>query len=90
MRVGCILYHPDFINDLKKLDIFIRDRAIKSEKLFHVNPLHPSLRLHALKGRLKGLWSISVTLKVRIIFSRMENGDIVFLSIGHHNIYQSL
>lgn len=29
-------------------------------------------------------------MRIRIIFKRMENGDIVFLSIGQHDIYRSL
>jgi len=89
MKAGTILYHPDFLDDFRKLDAEKQKRAIKSENLFRANPLHPSLRLHALKGRLEGIWSVSVTMRVRILFKRMENGDIVFLSIGHHDIYKS-
>ena len=32
------------------------------------NPFHPSLRLHALEGRLQGLFSIGLNLKYRIKF----------------------
>ncbi|MFA6429463.1 MAG: type II toxin-antitoxin system mRNA interferase toxin, RelE/StbE family [Patescibacteria group bacterium] len=89
MLVSAILYHPAFVRDVKKLDKKIVERAGKMEKVFRANPLHPSLRLHQLKGSLQGLWSMSITEKIRIIFSRMDNGDIVFLSIGHHDIYRS-
>ncbi|HBW74059.1 MAG TPA: plasmid stabilization protein [Candidatus Magasanikbacteria bacterium] len=54
------------------------------------NPLHPSLRIHALQGNLKGLWSISITGSYRIIFERQKNGDILFISIGKHDIYKNL
>ena len=90
MLVKQILYHPDFIKDLKRLDHFVQLQAVKTEELFRDNPLHPSVRLHPLKGKLKGLWSISVTLNVRIIFKRLKNGELVFLSIGRHDIYKSI
>ena len=89
MMVKTILYHPKFVAEFRGLDAILQERAIKIEKLFHSNPLHPSLRLHPLKGRLKGSWSISVTMKVRIIFMRLEDGSVVFFSIGHHDIYRA-
>ena len=73
-----------------KLTKNIADIAIEKEKIFRENPFHPSLRLHELKGNLNGLWSISVNLKYRIIFKYMKNGDILFISIGKHDIYRDL
>ena len=90
MIVRTILYHPQFVKEFKKLDHLLQRKAVKIEKQFRLNPLYPSLRLHPLKGRLDGLWSISVTMNVRMIFQRMDNGDVVFLSIGRHDIYRSL
>jgi addiction module RelE/StbE family toxin len=46
--------------------------------------------LHELHGKFKGIWSISITNNYRIIFARMENGDILFISIGKHDIYKYL
>lgn len=90
MIVKTILYHPKFVRDLRELSTTIQERALKAETFFRTNPLHPSLRLHPLKGALEGSWSISITTKVRIIFKRSSSGAIVFYSIGHHDIYQSL
>lgn len=87
---GKILYYPAFIKAYKKLDPLLQMRARRIEKQFRENPLHPSLRLHRLKGNLQDYWSISVTMHVRIIFKQMTNSDIVFLSIGHHDIYRNL
>lgn len=67
----------------------IQKITVTKEAFFQDNPLHPSLRLHALKGKLKGLWSISITLNYRIIFKRVANGDIIFISIGKHDLYSS-
>ena len=90
MVVENILYHPKFVRDFEKLQKSDQHRAVTVERIFKTNPLHPSLRLHPLKGKLTGLFSISVTMRIRIIFKRMDNGDIVFLSIGQHDIYRSL
>lgn len=90
MIVKKILFRPNFKADLDRLDRSDFLRAEKAITFFRQNPLHPSIRLHRLHGRLAGYWSISVTDRIRIIFERYENGDIVFLSIGKHDIYKSL
>ena len=90
MIVKEIHYAKKFIKELKKLPKEIIDITIKKEIIFRDNPLHPSLRLHELHGKFKGIWSISLTQNFRIIFERMSNGDILFISIGKHNIYKYL
>lgn len=89
MHVRKILIYPSFTKEFRKLDPALQERTMKAHALFRGNPLHPSLRLHLLKGKLQGLGSVSVTMGVRIIFQRMENGDIVFLSVGKHDLYRS-
>ncbi|MEK9156627.1 MAG: type II toxin-antitoxin system mRNA interferase toxin, RelE/StbE family [Patescibacteria group bacterium] len=90
MFVKRIFHHDDFLKDFCELSWDVQKRTVKIGKLFRENPLHPSLRLHQLHGSLMGIWSISVTEKIRILFQREESGDIVFLSIGHHDIYKNL
>ena len=90
MIITAILYSSKFVGELKKLPAELVTIAIKKEKIFRQNPLHPSLRIHPLKGKLNGLWSISITGGYRIIFERQQNGDILFVSIGKHDIYKNL
>jgi mRNA-degrading endonuclease YafQ of YafQ-DinJ toxin-antitoxin module len=90
MTVGRIYYGDDFIVQYKRLPEYIQKKAIKCELLFRNNPLHPSLRLHQLKGGLLGLWSLSISAQHRIIFSREEDGGILFISIGKHDLYKAL
>lgn len=90
MIVTEILYSKKFIKELKKLPKEIIDLAIKKEVIFRDNPIHSSLRLHELHGKFKGIWSISLSGNYRIIFERMNNGDILFISIGKHDIYRYL
>ena len=90
MIINKILYSKKFVKEFKKLSKDIISIAIKKEIIFKENPLHPSLRLHELHGQFKGIWSISITDNYRIIFERMKNGDILFISIGKHDLYRCL
>jgi len=90
MIIKNIHYSKKFVKELKRLPKEIIDLAVKKEKLFRENPLHLSLRLHPLHGRFEGIWSISITSNYRIIFERMPNGDILFISVGKHDIYKYL
>lgn len=89
MIIKKIYYTPKFIKEFRKLPRDIQLIAEKKEEFFKDNPLHPSLRLHGLKGKFKGVWSISINENYRLIFERMNNGDIIFHSIGKHDIYRS-
>ena len=44
----------------------LHNQYLKTLQLLEANPYHPSLRLHALKGRLSGLHSVSINLSQRI------------------------
>lgn len=88
MEVNSIYYNSDFERQFAKLPKNIQQKAVKSEVLFRANPFHPSVRLHKLKGKLVGLWSISIDRKYRIVFSPQSGGDILLISIGLHAIYE--
>ena len=88
MQIKEIHYNNQFEDQFLKLPKTIQKKACKKEKIFKENPFHPSLRLHKLKGKLEGLWSISIDMKYRIIFKSLEDGVILFVSIGMHAIYE--
>ena len=44
-------------------------RYKKVLKLLEINPHHPSLRLHKLKGKFKDKYSVSITMSYRIILT---------------------
>lgn len=90
MHVKAVHYNSDFQKQFQRLPLNFKKKAIKTEKLFRANPFHPSLRLHKLKGKLFGLWSISIDRKNRIIFKPLEDGIILLVSIGAHSIYEDL
>jgi toxin HigB-1 len=87
MQVTMIHYNQDFAKQFRALPKLIQKKAVKAETLFRENPFHSSLHLHELEGKLRGLWSISIDMKYRIILKPLEDGVILFVSIGVHAIY---
>ena len=58
----------------------------KTLALLEVNPHHPSLRLHALQGKLQGLHSVSINLSYRITLELLiADGQIVPINVGDHD-----
>lgn len=64
----------------------IRSQYQKTLELLTLNPLHPSLRLHKLSGRLEGLSSVSINMRYRIIlYFEITDEGIVLVDIGDHD-----
>ena len=58
----------------------------KTLELLMVNPHHPSLRLHGLKGKLNGLHSVSISLKYRITLELIiTESEIIPINVGDHD-----
>jgi mRNA-degrading endonuclease YafQ of YafQ-DinJ toxin-antitoxin module len=51
----------------------------KTLELLELNPFHPSLRLHSLKGQLSGLSSVSINMSYRIVIELLIEGDEILL-----------
>lgn len=81
-----IIYAPSFLNRFKKLPQKLQTEVFEKVDLFKNKVNHESLKVHKLKGRLKGRSSFSVNYKVRIIFKK-ERQEFHFLDIGSHDIY---
>lgn len=63
----------------------LRERYFKTLLLLEQNPLHPSLRLHPMRGRLAGLHSVSISMRYRITLElELREQEIVFVNIGSH------
>ena len=64
----------------------LKPQYLKALQLLQVNPFHPSLRLHALSGRLKGIYSISINLSYRITLELLiQDAEVVLINIGDHD-----
>ena len=63
----------------------IRETYRKTLLLLQANPHHPSLRLHALAGKLAGLHSVSNNLSYRITMEFIiRERQIVPINVGDH------
>jgi len=64
----------------------LREQYRKTLLLLEANPHHPSLRLHALRGRLAGLHSVSINLSYRITLELIiHDKHIVPVNVGDHD-----
>ncbi|MCX7736421.1 MAG: plasmid stabilization protein [Candidatus Kapabacteria bacterium] len=64
----------------------LRKQYQKCLELLESNPFHPSLNLHKLKGRLAGLFAVSINLAYRInIEFLIEDKVILPVNVGSHD-----
>ena len=65
----------------------LRQSYRKTLLLLEADPHHPSLRLHALRGRLQGLHSVSINLSYRITLEVLIDGPrLIPIDIGSHDV----
>jgi mRNA-degrading endonuclease YafQ of YafQ-DinJ toxin-antitoxin module len=58
----------------------------KTLKLMEINPMHPSLRLHKLRGKISDLYSVSINISYRICIDFIIDDDrIIPVDIGTHD-----
>ncbi len=67
--------HPDILGAYQK-----------TLELLELNPRHPSLRLHKLRGRLSEYYSVSINMSCRICIDlTMEQDTVIPVSVGTHD-----
>lgn len=69
---------------IKQKNKKLSDKISKQLSLFTTNPKHPSLRLHKLSGNADNVWSISITMSIRMLYRLIEDGTAYFFDIGTH------
>ncbi|HNY48942.1 MAG TPA: hypothetical protein PLV50_00710 [Smithella sp.] len=84
-----ILYTDSYLKRAKK---FIKKHPDlvsqygKTLKLLEINPYHPSLRLHKLRGKLSELYAVSINISYRVtIIFLIEDDRIIPVDIGSHD-----
>ena len=59
---------------------------LKTLQLLELNPQHPSLRLHSLRGKLQALHSVSINLSYRITLELLiQDEQIIPVNVGNHD-----
>jgi len=63
----------------------LKRQYAKTMALLEANPHHPSLRLHALRGKHQGLHSVSINLSYRITLELLIDGQVITpVNVGDH------
>ena len=73
------------ITNIAQKDKKLADRIEKQISLFEENPKHPSLRTHKLSGKMNNIWSISITMNIRMVYLLVDHGTALFVKIGTHD-----
>jgi mRNA-degrading endonuclease YafQ of YafQ-DinJ toxin-antitoxin module len=71
-------------------DSELRLKVEQALRQLAIDPFHPSLESHKLKGKLVGTWACSVTYDLRIVFEFKQNPtsneeEILLLAFGSHD-----
>ena len=84
-----LIYPVSYIKRAKKFlrkHPEIHKQYRKTLELLELNPNHPSLRLHALECRLKGLSSVSINISYRIVLElEIKDEEIILINVGKHD-----
>lgn len=80
-----IRYLPKFKKQYKKLPEKIQKQFDEKITLFAVDPTAPVLKVHPLKGNLKGYWSMNVNGDVRALYIMDGDSIVIFGLIGTHS-----
>lgn len=81
-------FSPSVQRELKKIykkDSKLTNRIEKQIALFEENPKHPSLRTHKLSGAMDNMWSISITMNIRMAYILLDRNSALFVKIGTHD-----
>ncbi len=88
MTIKKIYYTTNFAKKATRIPKNLSQEIKKREKLFRENPFHPKLKTHKLTGKLKTLYSFSITFQHRILFKFLAEDEVLFYDIGGHEIYK--
>ncbi|MBU1110189.1 type II toxin-antitoxin system mRNA interferase toxin, RelE/StbE family [Patescibacteria group bacterium] len=88
MKIKKINYTPHFERAFKSLPHRQKGLINRRIEVFRHNCFNPQLRTHKLKGKLRNLFSFSITPKYRIVFEFVDGNEVVFHDVGDHRVYQ--
>lgn len=80
-----IQYLPQFKRQYQKLPPKIQHQFDERLRLFVDDPADPRLRVHPLKGKYAGYWSLNVSGDWRAIYFTHGDEVIIFALIGTHS-----
>lgn len=82
-------YSSDFLGKYKKLEPALKEEVRERLEEFRDPRNHEKLKVHKLKGVMKGLLAFSVNYSDRIVFEWSKNKKTAYvLGVGDHSIYE--
>ena len=88
MQITLILYEPHFERAYKKLTPDLKTAFMERLPIFKRDCFDVRLKTHKLSGKLKDKWSFSLNYSYRVLFKFLKPGQVGFIDVGDHNIYQ--
>ncbi len=83
-----VFFTPRFVKMVGSLPEDLQTDVYDKVDQFRDPANHPALKVHKLKGALKGFSSFSVNYKTRIIFERGKDGAVLH-AVGDHDVYKT-
>lgn len=80
-----IQYLPKFKKQYKKLPPKLQQQFDDRLRLFMTEPTAPMLRVHPLKGKYAGYWSMNISGDLRALYLKRGDTMIIFALIGTHS-----
>jgi len=88
MAAFTIIYPESYIRRARKFLSRHPDLTLQYQRtleLLEINPFHPSLRLHQLKGKLADLHAVSINISYRITLELIiKEKEIILVNVGTH------
>lgn len=88
MRIEKIYYSSQFAKAAKRLSSGKKKLVAERERIFKKDCFDPRLKTHKLKGEWKDYWAFSITYSERILFCFLKKGEVLFVNVGSHRIYE--
>lgn len=80
-----IKYESQFKKQYGKLPKTYQDQFYEKLELFLADPTAPQLRIHPLRGKYAGYWSMNVNGDIRALYTIRGEEIIIFALIGSHS-----
>ena len=80
-----IVFHRNFEDQYKKLELNEKNRAKERLALFLSDEFNPVLNNHPLRGKFKGYRSINITGNMRAIYKFHDSELRIFITLGTHS-----
>jgi len=80
-----VIFHRTFLQQYKKVPSRVQEQFYERLELWLEDSTHPTLRVHSLKGKYTGYWSMNITGDIRALYREEGEEIVIFAFIGTHS-----